>query len=160
MGDSNVTFNKCISENRRYAECFNLAVGKRVISAEGLYDINTVVAERRLNGQGSYEKRRDCIKAYETQAVCAIAAITNTEVLDDVIKKAENAEGGIDMCKAFEEMIAEGKAEGKAEERKLSIRNLILTLREIGVEEAVIREKVMLRYQLSPEEAKTELRSV
>lgn len=61
------------------------------------------------------------------------------------------------MCKAFEEMIAEGKAKGKAEERKFSIQNLVLTLREIGVDETVIIEKVMLRYQLSQEEAKKEL---
>lgn len=315
MGDKNVTFNKCISEKERYAECFNLAVGKNVISAKGLHDIDTVLSERHLNGQGTYEKRRDCIKAYGTQAVCAIlgienqtdihsamvvrsliydaysydkqlrfirkqhreqkdltgaeyvagfsetdhiipvitvcvyygeepwkspvrlhdlidfeqfpeeirefmkqlvndynlivldvphmnqdvidsmktdlrylfgilknsndkdamkeyiscnqnelanvdediynaiAAITNTEALDNVIQRARKMEGGMDMCKAFEEMIAEGKAE----ERKFSIQNLVLTLREIGVDETVIIEKVMLRYQLSQEEAKKEL---
>lgn len=87
----------------------------------------------------------------------AIAAMTNTDILNDVVDTVGKGEGGIDMCKAFEEMFAEkvekGIELGKAEERKLSVRNLILTLRELGVEEPLIQDKVMLRYQLSAVEA-------
>lgn len=73
------------------------------------------------------------------------------------------------MCKAFEDMIAEGKAEGmaegmakgmakgiaegKVEERQSSIQKLILVLREIGTEENIILNKLILHYQLSEEEA-------
>lgn len=310
MGDGNVMFNKCMNENRRYAECFNVAVGRKIISPEGLHDIDRVLSGSRLKKQGAYEKRRDCVKAYGTRAVCAIigienqaevnhamvlrnfiydaytydkqlntirqkhrekkdlrgaeyiagfspddriipvitvciyygeepwnapkslhelidfehfpeqerefmkvlvndynlivldirhmevaaiegmetdlrylfgmirnshdkramegyikshqnelknidediynaiATMTSIDILDDVVYRARK-EGGIDMCKAFEEMIAEGKAE----ERKLSIQKLIITLREIGVDESLIRDKVILRYELSQEEA-------
>ena len=245
MGDSNVIFNKCMNENKRYAECFNMAVGRKIIVPEELYDMDKVFAGQRLNRQGTYEKRRDCIKAYGSQAVCAIigienqaeihsamvlrsfiydaysydeqlntirkrhrenkdlkgaeyiagfsgkdriipvitvcvyygdepweapirlhelknidediynaiAVMTNTDILDDVICKSRKGEGGIDMCKAFEEMIAEGMERGRIEEQKCSIQKLIITLREIGADEALIRDKVMLRYQLSSADA-------
>lgn len=283
MGDSNVIFNKCMNENKRYAECFNMAVGRKIIVPEELYDMDKVFAGQRLNRQGTYEKRRDCIKAYGSQAVCAIigienqaeihsamvlrsfiydaysydeqlntirkrhrenkdlkgaeyiagfsskdriipvitvcvyygdepweaptrlhelmdfnyfsetdlqylfgilqhshdrkemeayiqsnqnelqnidediynaiAVMTNTDILNDVICKSRKGEGGIDMCKAFEEMIAEGMEKGRIEEQKCSIQKLIITLREIGADEALIRDKVMLRYQLSSADA-------
>lgn len=318
MGDGNVAFNKCISENHRYAECFNAAVGRKVISPEGLSELDKILSGQGRRFSGSYEKRRDCLKSYGKHAVCAIigienqaevhqamvlrnyiydaysydaqlniirrrhrerkdlkgadyiggfsgedriipvitvcvyyggtpwnapkrlhdlidfeqfpeqerdfvkqlvndyslivldvkhmdkdilenmetdlrylfgilrnsqdkremkaymeqnqqelakmdediysaiAAITNTEFLDQVIHEARNDEGGVNMCKAFEEMIAEGmemgKKQGEKEEQKHSIQKLILTLREIGVDESIIKEKVILRYQLSPEE--------
>lgn len=180
MGDSNVIFNKCMNENKRYAECFNMAVGRKIIVPEELYNMDKVFAGQRLNRQGTYEKRRDCIKAYGSQAVCAIigienqaeihsamvlrsfiynaiAVMTNTDILNDVICKSRKSGGGIDMCKAFEEMFAEkvekGIELGKTEEQKHSIQKLIITLREIGADEALIQDKVMLRYQLSSADA-------
>lgn len=315
MGDSNVIFNKCMNENKRYAECFNMAVGRKIIVPEELYNMDKVFAGQRLNRQGTYEKRRDCIKAYGSQAVCAIigienqaeihsamvlrsfiydaysydeqlntirkrhrenkdlkgaeyiagfsgkdriipvitvcvyygdepweaptrlhelidfnyfpeterefvkqlvndyrlivldvkhmkedmlegmetdlqylfgilqhshdrkemeayiqsnqnelknidediynaiAVMTNTDILNDVICKSRKSGGGIDMCKAFEEMIAEGMEKGRIEEQKCSVQKLIITLREIGADEALIRDKVMLRYQLSSADA-------
>lgn len=77
MGDSNVMFNKCINENKRYAECFNMAVGRKLIIPEALYDMDKVFTGQRLKNQGTYERRRDCIKAYGRQAVCAIIGIEN-----------------------------------------------------------------------------------
>ena len=62
-----------------------------------------------------------------------IAVMANTDILDDVICKSRKGEGGIDMCKAFQK--------------------LIITLREIGADEALIRDKVMLWYQLSSADA-------
>ena len=311
MGDKNVAFNKCLSQNQRYAECFNLAVGRNVLSGDMLCDVDKVLSAYRQDGNGVYEKRRDCVKAYGDQIICAIigletqsdihqamvvrsfiydaytydlqlsrirkqhkerkdlkgteyiagfgkndqlipviticvyygdeswdaptalhqlinfenfpeadrdiiqqlvndyqlivldvqhmeqevldrmqtdlrhlfhmiryavdkdamrayleenheevsdidediyhaiAVMTNTKPLDDVVQQCRNKGGGIDMCKAFEDMIAEGKAE----ERQSSIQKLILVLREIGTDENIILNKLILHYQLSKDEA-------
>ena len=323
MGDKNVAFNKCLSQNQRYAECFNLAVGRNILSGDMLCDVDKVLSAYRQDGNGVYEKRRDCVKAYGDQIICAIigletqsdihqamvvrsfiydaytydvqlsqirkqhkerkdlkgteyiagfgkndqlipviticvyygdepwdaptalhqlmnfenfpeadrdiiqqlvndyhlivldiqhmeqevldrmqtdlrhlfhmiryagdkdamrayleenheevsdmdediyhavATMTNAKDLDDVLLQCRTKEGGIDMCKAFEEIIAEGIAEGiekriekgMAEERQSSIQKLILVLREIGTDENIILNKLILHYQLSKEEA-------
>lgn len=70
MGEVDESFNRCINECHRFAECFNLAVGKELILPEGLSDM-----ERVVTGRKGYKKENDCMKQYRNRVVCAIVGI-------------------------------------------------------------------------------------
>lgn len=59
----------------------------------------------------------------------AIAIMTNSEKMLENMEKYENEEGGYEMCRAFAELIEDGKKEGREEGRE----ELIRTMLESGI---------------------------
>lgn len=81
MGQINVTFNRCISNNKRYTDCINLAVGEKIFKPEKLSNREISLSGKRKNGNGVYEKYRDCSKCYDNGMTSVIIAIENqTEI--------------------------------------------------------------------------------
>lgn len=87
MGKINDIFNRCIGSRERYADCFNAAVGSRLLSPQRLCDMDSVLSGKRLGERGTYEKRRDCLKGYlgqngKQEAVCAVIGVENQSRID------------------------------------------------------------------------------
>ena len=58
--------------------------------------------------------------------------------------------GGVNVCKAFNDMVEEGREE----ERVVGIRKLVATLRELDAEESVIINALVKQYELTDSEVK------
>ena len=77
MGEKDIAFNKCMSNNERYAECFNLAIGRELLLPEKLNRMERVIlgetGGKNLSGSKKfYKKENDSIRWYGDQMVCAI----------------------------------------------------------------------------------------
>ncbi|MBQ8316786.1 MAG: hypothetical protein IJX85_00460 [Lachnospiraceae bacterium] len=59
------------------------------------------------------------------------------------------------MCKAFNDMVEEGRELGIEEERAAGIRKLVATLRELDAEDCAIVDALVKQYDLADSEAKT-----
>lgn len=85
--------------------------------------------------------------AYEVAAEC-----TDAEGLLR-IRDHHRKGGKIDMCKAIEEMIAEGKEAGIREGKEAGIRGTVSVLRDMDIPVESILLKIQKEYCLSPEES-------
>lgn len=86
MGNVDITLNDCLKDNHRYADCFNVALGFKLLQPEYLFDM-----ERILEGAiqfpkliASYKKERDGIRGYggNAGAICAVVCIENQTDVD------------------------------------------------------------------------------
>lgn len=86
MGKVDITLNDCLKDNSRYADCFNAALGIKLLQSEYLSDM-----ERILEGAiqfpkliASYKKERDGIRGYSRNsgAICAVVCIENQMDID------------------------------------------------------------------------------
>lgn len=81
MGRVNATFNRCIQDNKRFADCINLAFGKKVVEANNFGEMDTSLLGRKNNKNDTYEKQRDVIKYYNIENAAIIFAIeSQTEI--------------------------------------------------------------------------------
>lgn len=75
MGRIDITFNKCLNNNERYADCFNTAIGKKIINPGKLKSMDRITIKTGSCKNSSYEKKRDCIKSYGGDKIYAILVI-------------------------------------------------------------------------------------
>ena len=68
-------------------------------------------------------------------------------------ENVQNEDGGINMCGAVDQMIAEGMEIGIAQEKVWGIRNMIEVCQELGGTYDNTQFQVEMRYHLSQEEA-------
>ena len=68
-------------------------------------------------------------------------------------ENVQNEDGGINMCGAVDQMIAEGMERGIAREKVWGIRNMIEVCKELGGTYDNTQFQVEMRYHLSQEEA-------
>ena len=88
------------------------------------------------------EKKQEKYKKLSCQAKVLLTKLTNIKKIPDVSEE-EFRRGDFEMCKAFEDMREEGKAEG-----------IIGTAFEYGASEEEILEKLQDKLQISLKEAK------
>ena len=65
----------------------------------------------------------------------------------------QNEDGGINMCGAVDQMIAEGMERGLAQGTEHGIKNLIEVCQELGTSYDNVQFQVEMKYNLSQEEA-------
>ncbi len=68
-------------------------------------------------------------------------------------ENVQNEDGGINMCGAVDQMIAEGMERGLAQGTERGIKNLIEVCQELGTSYDNVQFQVEMRYHLSQEEA-------
>ena len=68
-------------------------------------------------------------------------------------ENVQNEDGGINMCGAVDQMIAEGMERGLAQEKVWGIRNMIEVCQELGGTYDNTQFQVEMKYNLSQEEA-------
>ena len=78
---------------------------------------------------------------------------TPDERLLELKENVQNEDGGINMCGAVDQMIAEGMERGIAQEKVWGIRNMIEACQELGGTYDNTQFQVEMRYHLSQEEA-------
>lgn len=71
MGRIDISFNKCLNNNDRYADCFNTAIRKKIIIPGKLKNMDRIGSCK----NSTYEKKRDCIKSYGGDKIYAILGI-------------------------------------------------------------------------------------
>ena len=69
------------------------------------------------------------------------------------MKQYENNKEEVNMCKALEDMVLEGKQQGIVEGMQAGIKALIEVTKELGVTTDIIEKKVEEKFNLSKEEA-------
>ena len=78
---------------------------------------------------------------------------TPDERLLELKENVQNEDGGINMCGAVDQMIAEGMERGIAREKVWGIRNMIEVCKELGGTYDNTQFQVEMRYHLSKEES-------
>lgn len=68
-------------------------------------------------------------------------------------ENVQNEDGGINMCGAVDQMIAEGMERGLAQGTERGIKNLIEVCQELGTSYDNVQFQVEMKYNLSQEEA-------
>ena len=68
-------------------------------------------------------------------------------------ENVQNEDGGINMCGAVDQMIAEGMERGLAQGTERGIKNLIEVCQELGASYDNVQFQVEMKYNLSQEEA-------
>ena len=68
-------------------------------------------------------------------------------------ENVQNEDGGINMCGAVDQMIAEGMERGLAQGTERGIKNLIEVCQELGTSYDNVRFQMEMKYNLSQEEA-------
>ena len=127
-----------LGERRNYR-----VIKSRYAESRGSYEIFSRIAEG-----GLWEKRTN---------ICH----TPDERLLELKENVQNEDGGINMCGAVDQMIAEGMERGLAQgmERGLAqgtergIKNLIEVCQELGTSYDNVQFQVEMKYNLSQEEA-------
>ena len=76
---------------------------------------------------------------------------TPDERLLELKENVQNEDGGINMCGAVDQMIAEGMERGQ--EKVWGIRNMIEVCQELGTSYDNVQFQVEMKYNLSQEEA-------
>ena len=87
----------------------------------------------------------------DEDAYDVIAEYTDTEQLMEVKQCKEK--GKVDMCKAIEEMIQDGRMEGLSQGLERGIQALIETCKELGHSREEVSGKLENKFKLSKEEA-------
>ena len=78
---------------------------------------------------------------------------TPDERLLELKENVQNEDGGINMCGAVDQMIAEGMECGLAQGTERGIKNLIEVCQELGNSYDNVQFQVEMKYNLSQEEA-------
>ena len=78
---------------------------------------------------------------------------TPDERLLELKENVQNEDGGINMCGAVDQMIAEGMERGLAQGTERGIKNLIEVCQELGTSYDNVQFQVEMKYNLSQEEA-------
>lgn len=92
MGKSDIILKNCLSDNERFADCYNIAVQEHLLDADKLHAMDSVldgVFPKNKNANESwqeqkictYSKIRDVIRGYgeSPDAICAITCIENQQ---------------------------------------------------------------------------------
>ena len=119
-----------LGERRNYR-----VIKSRYAESRGSYEIFSRIAEGRL-----WEKRTN---------ICH----TPDERLLELKENVQNEDGGINMCGAVDQMIAEGMECGLAQGTERGIKNLIEVCQELGNSYDNVQFQVEMKYNLSQEEA-------
>lgn len=105
------------------------------------------------------EKNREMFENLSEDTYDLLGAVTNAQKLIDIKEKNRNKSGGIDMCKAIDELIEMGKAEGQMEGRSEGEQRMGVLVRILltqsqteeitkAIEDARYREKLFEKYHL------------
>ena len=119
-----------LDERRNYR-----VIKSRYAESRGSYEIFSRIAEG-----GLWEKRTN---------ICH----TPDERLLELKENVQNEDGGINMCGAVDQMIAEGMECGLAQGTERGIKNLIEVCQELGNSYDNVQFQVEMKYNLSQEEA-------
>ena len=119
-----------LGERRNYR-----VIKSRYAESRGSYEIFSRIAEG-----GLWKKRTN---------ICH----TPDERLLDLKENVQNEDGGINMCGAVDQMIAEGMERGLAQGTERGIKNLIEVCQELGTSYDNVQFQVEMKYNLSQEEA-------
>ena len=119
-----------LDERRNYR-----VIKSRYAESRGSYEIFSRIAEG-----GLWEKRTN---------ICH----TPDERLLELKENVQNEDGGINMCGAVDQMIAEGMERGLAQGTERGIKNLIEVCQELGTSYDNVQFQVEMKYNLSQEEA-------
>lgn len=99
-------------------------------------------------------KNSSLFRNIDEETAQAISILGNVKNLDQYITTHnENSKGGLNMCKAIDDMIMEGHTEGKAEGLLLGINALIEDNLEDGKPKDTILKKLQKRFHLTAEKA-------
>ena len=110
-------------------------IKSRYAESRGSYEIFSRIAEG-----GLWKKRTN---------ICH----TPDERLLELKENVQNEDGGINMCGAVDQMIAEGMERGLAQGTERGIKNLIEVCQELGTSYDNVQFQVEMKYNLSQEEA-------
>lgn len=119
-----------LGERRNYR-----VIKSRYAESRGSYEIFSRIAEG-----GLWKKRTN---------ICH----TPDERLLELKENVQNEDGGINMCGAVDQMIAEGMERGLAQGTERGIKNLIEVCQELGTSYDNVQFQVEMKYNLSQEEA-------
>ena len=119
-----------LGERRNYR-----VIKSRYAESRGNYEIFSRIAEG-----GLWKKRTN---------ICH----TPDERLLELKENVQNEDGGINMCGAVDQMIAEGMERGLAQGTERGIKNLIEVCQELGTSYDNVQFQVEMKYNLSQEEA-------
>ena len=119
-----------LGERRNYR-----VIKSRYAESRGSYEIFSRIAEGRL-----WEKRTN---------ICH----TPDERLLELKENVQNEDGGINMCGAVDQMIAEGMECGLAQGTERGIKNLIEVCQELGNSYDNVQFQVEMKYNLSQKES-------
>ena len=119
-----------LGERRNYR-----VIKSRYAESRGSYEIFSRIAEG-----GLWKKRTN---------ICH----TPDERLLELKENVQNEDGGINMCGAVDQMIAEGMERGLAQGTEHGIKNLIEVCQELGTSYDNVQFQVEMKYNLSQEEA-------
>ena len=119
-----------LDERRNYR-----VIKSRYAESRGSYEIFSRIAEG-----GLWEKRTN---------ICH----TPDERLLELKENVQNEDGGINMCGAVDQMIAEGMECGLAQGTERGIKNLIEVCQELGTSYDNVQFQVEMKYNLNQEEA-------
>ena len=78
---------------------------------------------------------------------------TPDERLLELKENVQNEDGGINMCGAVDQMIAEGMERGLAQGTERGIKNLIEVCQELGTSYDNVQFQVEMKYNLSQKES-------
>ena len=119
-----------LGERRNYR-----VIKSRYAESRGSYEIFSRIAEGRL-----WEKRTN---------ICH----TPDERLLELKENVQNEDGGINMCGAVDQMIAEGMECGLAQGTERGIKNLIEVCQKLGNSYDNVQFQVEMKYNLSQKES-------
>ena len=119
-----------LGERRNYR-----VIKSRYAESRGNYEIFSRIAEG-----GLWEKRTN---------ICH----TPDERLLELKENVQNEDGGINMCGAVDQMIAEGMERGLAQGTERGIKNLIEVCQELGTSYDNVQFQVEMKYNLSQKES-------
>ena len=119
-----------LGERRNYR-----VIKSRYAESRGSYEIFSRIAEG-----GLWKKRTN---------ICH----TPDERLLELKENVQNEDGGINMCGAVDQMIAEGMEHGLAQGTERGIKNLIEVCQKLGTSYDNVQFQVEMKYNLSQEEA-------
>jgi hypothetical protein len=105
----------------------------------------------RINRKSFKEKFKNRDINWETVTAVG-AAVKDFKMLDDA---KEQRGGRKNMCTALDNWRLEGKLEGKAEGKLEAIKETIILLREMNIDEATILSKLLERFHITLEEAQS-----
>lgn len=160
MGKQDLLAKKYMSDNEKFADVFNyyLYNGKQVIKPENLHEesISEIALPYSEKNKNTFiEKYRDiikrCVVKSDNHYTYFLLGIENQSEVHYAmpVKQYEKNKEEVDMCKAIEDMILEGKQEGIQE----GIKALIEVAKELGATTDIIEKKVEEKFNLSKDEA-------
>jgi len=97
-------------------------------------------------------ENKDYFENVDIEIVYGVEAMVGSDFLSKNSKN-RTITGGVNVCKAFNDMIEEGRELGIEEERLAGIYKLITALQELGTTDDVIISALVKQYGLTEEKA-------